>query len=429
MNQTILLLFFKIFSIKNRLKNLGTKEKIRFLFSLIIALGFWFTIFFFSYKLILYLNNIEIIGEILLRKLLSMVFITFFAMLIFSNIITTISTLYLSKDLPFLFSSPLALSYIFFAKYVETTFSSSWMVLFFGSPFFVAFGMAKGAGIIYYLWLIPVIISFIFVTSGIGVIICMVLVRIFPANKTKNIFLFLSIGFTVALYLLFRFLQPEKLVNPESFHILVDYLSMLKTPSSPLLPSRWAEEAIVSFIHSHWQDAIFYLMMLFSSALFFTMIAELLANQIYIKGWAKSQEGKKAKLTKGWLIEKISQILTFPFKGFTKIILSRDIKLFFRDATQWSQLFMLFALIVVYVFNFSVLPLDKAPIPILYMQNLLAFLNIGLAGFVIAAVGARFVFPAVSLEKEAFWIIQTAPNSDSSSVGVNDVIFPSFNPC
>jgi ABC-2 type transport system permease protein len=36
-------------------------------------------------------------------------------------------------------------------------------------------------------------------------------------------------------------------------------------------------------------------------------------------------------------------------------------------------------------------------------------LNVGLAAFVLSAIAARFVFPAVSTEGEAFWIIQAAP--------------------
>ena len=43
------------------------------------------------------------------------------------------------------------------------------------------------------------------------------------------------------------------------------------------------------------------------------------------------------------------------------------------------------------------------------IKNFYAFLNLGLAGFVMATVAARFVFPAVSSEGAAFWIIRTAP--------------------
>jgi ABC-2 type transport system permease protein len=70
---------------------------------------------------------------------------------------------------------------------------------------------------------------------------------------------------------------------------------------------------------------------------------------------------------------------------------------------------LLAALIVVYLYNFKVLPIDKAPIKTFYLQNILSFLNMGLAGFVLAAVAVRFVFPAVSIEGQAFWVIRSAP--------------------
>jgi ABC-2 type transport system permease protein len=77
--------------------------------------------------------------------------------------------------------------------------------------------------------------------------------------------------------------------------------------------------------------------------------------------------------------------------------------------TQWSQLLLLLALVMMYLFNFRVLDLDRIPYMAGVVKNFYAFLNLGLAGFVMATVAARFVFPAVSTEGAAFWIIRTAP--------------------
>jgi len=44
-----------------------------------------------------------------------------------------------------------------------------------------------------------------------------------------------------------------------------------------------------------------------------------------------------------------------------------------------------------------------------YLQNIISFINLGLAGFVISAVAVRFAYPAVSLEGDAFWIIKSSP--------------------
>jgi len=66
---------------------------------------------------------------------------------------------------------------------------------------------------------------------------------------------------------------------------------------------------------------------------------------------------------------------------------------------------------VIYVYNFKVLPIDKSPIKTVYLQNLFSFLNMGLALFVLTAISARFAYPAVSLEREAFWLVKTSPLS------------------
>ena len=57
------------------------------------------------------------------------------------------------------------------------------------------------------------------------------------------------------------------------------------------------------------------------------------------------------------------------------------------------------------------LDLDRIPYMSGFVKNFYAFLNLGLAGFVMATVAVRFVFPAVSAEGAAFWIIRTAPIS------------------
>ena len=46
-----------------------------------------------------------------------------------------------------------------------------------------------------------------------------------------------------------------------------------------------------------------------------------------------------------------------------------------------------------------------------FLQNEIAFLNMGLAGFVLSAVSVRFIFPSVSSEGKAFWIVRSSPLS------------------
>ena len=85
--------------------------------------------------------------------------------------------------------------------------------------------------------------------------------------------------------------------------------------------------------------------------------------------------------------------------------------MFLRDVSQWSQLLLLLALVLLYLYNFRVLDLDRIPYMSGVIKNVYAFVNLGMAGFVMATVAVRFVFPAVSAEGAAFWIIRTSPIS------------------
>ena len=101
--------------------------------------------------------------------------------------------------------------------------------------------------------------------------------------------------------------------------------------------------------------------------------------------------------------------VTTPFAPQMRLLMIKEVKTFFRDTSQWSQLILLLALVVVYVYNFSVLPLNGSPLVTFYFKNVIAFLNLALAGFVIASVAVRFVLPSISLEGRSFWIAKTAP--------------------
>jgi ABC-2 type transport system permease protein len=55
-----------------------------------------------------------------------------------------------------------------------------------------------------------------------------------------------------------------------------------------------------------------------------------------------------------------------------------------------------------------------------FIKNVYAFVNLGMAGFVMATVAVRFVFPSVSAEGAAFWIVRTSP------VSMHDFLWSKF---
>ena len=100
-----------------------------------------------------------------------------------------------------------------------------------------------------------------------------------------------------------------------------------------------------------------------------------------------------------------------PMSALRRHLFVKDAKVFLRDVSQWLQLLPLLALVLLYLYNFRAIDLNRIPYMSGVLKNAYAFLNLGLAGFVLATVAVRFVFPAVSAEGFAFWIIRVSPVS------------------
>jgi ABC-2 type transport system permease protein len=100
-----------------------------------------------------------------------------------------------------------------------------------------------------------------------------------------------------------------------------------------------------------------------------------------------------------------------PMSAIRRQLFVKDVKVFLRDVSQWLQLLPLLALVLVYLYNFRAIDLNRIPYMSGVLKNAYAFLNLGLAGFVLATVAVRFVLSAVSMEGFAFWIIRVSPIS------------------
>ena len=102
MHEILSLLRAKILTYKNTASRGGKRKLLRYGIFLTMGLLFWLGTFLIFYKVLSYFSGIQVIGTLLSAKLLSMVFLAFFSLLIFSNVITALSTFFLSDDLQLL---------------------------------------------------------------------------------------------------------------------------------------------------------------------------------------------------------------------------------------------------------------------------------------------------------------------------------------
>jgi ABC-2 type transport system permease protein len=408
MKNLYLLLSPRFLGIRNSLAGSVGNSKKRATIMIVVGVVFWALMFFFSSRVLNYFRSVEVIGDIMAHHLLSMILLTFFSLLIFSHIITALSNLYLSTDLERCHSSPATLEEVFLSRSIYTVIDSSWMVIIFGLPIMMAYAYVFRPGPGYYITLIHMGVSLVIIAAGIGILLTMVMVSIFPAQRTRDIVMLFMILLLVVLYLMFRLMRPERLADPEAFFSVMQYVTALKAPDSPYLPTHWVSESLWAYLGNSGKNHFFEVVLTWSTAIALFVINIWVAGRIYFTGFSKSQEAKKRRGGRR-ILDLVMKLLKRPLGRDLASIIDKDMRNFFRDNTQWSQMLLLGALVVVYLYNFSVLPLERSPLRLEFLQNQIAFLNLGLAGFVLSAVSVRFIFPAVSSEGRAFWIIKTSP--------------------
>ncbi|HEU5185843.1 MAG TPA: hypothetical protein VFU01_14820 [Gemmatimonadaceae bacterium] len=366
---------------------------------------FWTFVLVVVFRLLLYFRGVPDIGPLLAGKLLGLIFVSFFAILLLSNIITALSSFFVARDLDLLVAAPVDWLRLYGAKLLETAVHSSWMVVLMAVPIFVAYGVAYEGGLLFPLVAIATFVPFLFIPAVVGSAITLLLVRIFPARRTRDILSVIAVLAAGGLVLLFRMVRPEQLARPEGFRSLVDFIAVLKTPTSPLLPSEWVQRAVMSSLLGV-PDALPYYL-LWSTAAAFVVLGALLHRSLYTAGFTKAQESSE-RWARGTLLKRIGNTVLAPFGIVRRELLMKETRVFFRDTTQWSQLILLGVLVIVYVFNIKFLPLRGEGITF-FLVNVIPFLNLVLAGFVLASIAARFIFPGVSLEGRTMWLLKSSP--------------------
>lgn len=371
----------------------------------LVGLFFWGFIFAIIWRMLLYFRNTQGIGDLLAGKLLGLALLTFLGILFLSNVITSLSTFFLSRDLEILMAAPVDGVRVYGARLLETIANSSWMVALLMVPLFLAYGFTYRGDWGFYLLVVAVVVPFLMLPAVLGTAFTLMLVNVFPARRTRDLLALVGLFAAAGVVVLFRFLRPERLVRPEEFRDLVDFMAVLRTPSSVWLPNEWATDTLMTYLNGHF-DPLPYLLLLSTTGAF-VVFGAWLHSRYYFKGFSRAQEG--AHRREGRKRTRSLEILLSRATVRTRELVAKEIRVFFRDSTQWSQLILLGVLVAVYLYNIKVLPLYTGEQLSFFLINLISFLNLGLAGFVVAAIAARFVFPAMSLEGRMMWLLRSSP--------------------
>lgn len=376
--------------------------------------------------------GLEVIGPLLCRRLLDVVLLVLLSVLLLSNVVTALGSYFLARDLELLVPAPIPPRVFFSARLAEQALQSTWMVVAFALPVLLAFLHVAGTPRSY-LALVAVVPPLLALPALIGLIVTLLLVRVFPAARVRGLIVGLAFVAFVVLYVALRLLQPERMLNPDGFASLVSFLSSFSAPSGGWLPSHWAAVVIGSTFRDDAGgsgNAALLTAALWSGAASLHALSSLLHRRLYAAAFSRSQEGRAvAPLSRWWArwrgrplpldgpirapgrhgvaADWARLLAALAPRGAVRELMVKDLKLFVRDPSQWSQLVLLAALVFVYLYNFR----HFRQIGDSGLIGPLALYLIGLAlsGFVTTAVGVRFAFPVISGEGRMLWLLFAAP--------------------
>ena len=416
------LLYAKWMLLRNLPQSTQDGGRLRIATLVLLGAGIWFLIYRASYWFFTKTMGLEPFGEILVRKMLGMSFLVIFAVLLFSNLIAAFSSFLLAEDLAFLRTRPIPAYALFGARFVETSLYSAWMVVLFGLAMFLAAGQVFDASWDYYLWLLIVLVPYVLIPTSLAVIAVMLLANLFPVQRSRETLVIIGAFLFVGVVVTMRSLAPSELFNPHGFGTTMEFFASLQTPGRYWLPSSWAIELVFPALSGVRYRGIDWIQLscLYSSALGLYFAAGWVTRALGDRAYTRAQEGAHTEVDKGSRPDQASKggIAAVrrwaarqgegPFKVGLEIA-RKDALIFTRDTVQWSQVLMIVAIIVIYLVNFRYIGFIErggifGPIGVY-------FLNIGLGAFLVAALSVRVVFPAVSLEGRAFWLIKRAPIS------------------
>ena len=358
------------------------------------------------------------LGAVLTERLLYTLFAFLFALLLLSNLVISYTNLFRNRETAFLLSLPVSTQTIFRWKFIESSILASWAFLFLIAPLLVAFGLVRDQPWHFYPLTALLIALFIVLPGVFGSAAAIVIGR----HLDRKSFQLILVALAVVLLAFVAFwwkTNPvdDDLLDKRTYEALDKLLAKTRFTMFPFLPSYWLSTAVLQWAEGILNNALFFAGVLLSHTLFFGSLAFTRFGNIFYDtasavqsrapgggfNFNQSRAGKKSRAP-GFLENLFAKF--FWLQPDTRAIAVKDLRMFWRDTTQWGQSVMFFGLLGAYIINLRNFT-HQLTSP--FWIHAVAFLNLGACAFNLASVTTRFVFPQFSLEGRRLWIVGMSP--------------------
>ncbi len=357
------------------------------------------------------------LGAVLTERLLYTLFAFLFALLLLSNLVIAYTNLFRNRETAFLLPLPVSTQTIFRWKFIESVMLASWAFLFLIAPLLVAFGLVREVPWHFYPLTALLIGLFIILPGVFGSALAIGIGRHLDRRSFQIVLLLLALALLAFVAFWWK-TNPvdDDLLDKRTLEALDRLLAKTRFTMFPFLPSYWLSSAVLQWAEGIASGAVFFAAVLLSHTLFFGSLAFTRFGHWFYDTASAVQSRAGGGLKLDFIrAGKNSRTVGFLERGFERIPLLppdiralavKDVRMFWRDTTQWGQSVMFFGLLGAYIINLRNFT-HQLTSP--FWIHAVAFLNLGACAFNLASVTTRFVFPQFSLEGRRLWIVGLSP--------------------
>jgi ABC-2 type transport system permease protein len=336
----------------------------------------------------------------LLRNLLSLVFLVATVILFSSSLTAAIGAFFTDLDLDIHHAAPRGKLRVAMTRWMKTLLQAGAVVFVFLVPLIVAFAQQYDKGLLFVPLLLLNLALLMTIPVSAASLVILLLVRWFPVRRVHQIVATLAVLVLTVTVIAFRMARPERFFTGVDTGDALRVLQNIELPSMRLYPSSDLARMMTR------EGALLFSPRIAVIAASLLLLFAAVARGWYFAAFVRARESMAPMAIGAASTTRLFDRLTARADPQLRAMLGKEVRTIGRDVAQWSQLFLMGALLFIYLYNIRMLPLGGDA-----RATLVAYANLGMAGFVLAAICLRFAYPSVSAEGKAFWMVQTAPVS------------------
>jgi ABC-2 type transport system permease protein len=358
--------------------------------------------------------------EIIPLKLLTVGFEYVFLFVFFTDTVAVTGNVFTADNMNLLLSTPVSNIRLYFAKVIETYVETGVMFFVFIFPALLGYGFALNLPWYFIPVCLAIFLAILAIPLGFAFVISTLIANLLSfVWKRGAIFFPLLVSSAIwALYVFISRLDQVRKAKQGAHALLA--MTGIYSEAKPLwYPPRWASDIASTLFSFEGQIPILQCFMLVLASIFSLSLGYLFFDYFLLpvrSGVGSGHIVKNRYLISPWRRDVTRKLMEsflsfFPLHQQIKAIILKDLSNLLRDRAQAIQLLLFLGVFTLYitVANFMGAAFNLGNASARAWYAVLAVMNFLFTGFILTTVLTRLVYPSISLEGKAFWLLQITP--------------------